>query len=303
MNNVEQRGAGGSEVYQERYTEISGVNICYIDEGKGPVVLLVHGLEGTLSNWDPTIDFLKRDFRVIALDLPCFGKSDLIEADLTPDYFSRTIISLLDLLGVKSVIVAGHSMGGVVALNLVLFHRERVNGLVLVDAAGSHRIPRLFLSMMSAIANTENAGKMSRFAANPEKRRRFTKYRFGQRLAGIYHSNEYTEALINNGVDILEGRDINKQMQAVFKSGRQTLSVSYFSMLGQIDVPALILWGRKDPFLSFKSGQRFNNEIRGSMLTVIPDAGHIPQLEQPELFNDALRRFLVGACDYMPERI
>ncbi|MBN1289087.1 MAG: alpha/beta hydrolase [Actinobacteria bacterium] len=279
----------------ERFAEVSCKRICCVDKGEGRAILSVHDLGSKLANWEPTVKSLSQDFRVIAVDMPGCGKSDFFDTGFTPDSFSGVILSLLDLLRVERVTVAGHSMGGVIILNLALFCRDRINGLVLVDAAGSFKIPGIFRTQFSSTASANLNDRMSRLLSDFERSRMFMKkHRFIQHLTDAYHSNGYTEYTLTNGIDLLKGRDIREFIETLIRSVSDTGSFSYRSMLGEIDVPTLMVSGRID-FPSVKIGQRMIRAIKGLVMALIPDTGHNPHLEQPDLFNDTLRKFLLGA--------
>lgn len=271
-------------------------NICYIDEGGGPAVLLIHGMaSNAVGSWSPTIMFLSKNFRVIAPDLPGFGKSDSINADLTPSLISNLLISILDKLGIDNFVVAGNSMGGVPALELALDHTDRVKALILVDAAGNIAVPKRLMSKLKTKNLRKSADSWSRLMSYAVQGRHFIKYRFVRRLAGINQLNEYTERLMTEEIDVIESRDKHEHAETWLRAGNGLLSVSYSSRLEDINIPTLIVWGEKDPFLSLRTGRRFNRSIKGSFLVAIPEAGHVPHLDQPELFNSAVNRFLNGA--------
>src|ERR1700757_673661 len=117
---------------------VRGRRISYADIGTGPVAVLVHGQGGSWQWWLRVLPTVSAHRRIIAVDLPGFGGSDSIA---TGDVFSEhvaTIIGLLDHLGLADAIIAGPSMGGLVALQVACDHPDRVSGLMLIDAGGAN---------------------------------------------------------------------------------------------------------------------------------------------------------------------
>ncbi|MBN2168648.1 MAG: alpha/beta hydrolase [Actinobacteria bacterium] len=287
-----------SRIFREYFADLPSGKICYIDEGEGPAVVLLHGMASSaVGSWWPTIEHLSRYSRVIAPDYPGFGKSDFVNTQLTPAFISSVVISLLDKLAVRDFVVVGNSMGGVPALHMTLYYEKRVTALILVDAAGSYRVPSSVVSKFKFENIAKTADRLNRILRNAGHGRRFLKYRCVRRLAGIYQMNEYTERLITEEIDIIERRNIHEHAEAWIRAGNGLLSVSYASKLGEINLPTLIVWGQKDPFLPVFVARRFNRLINGSSLVIIPEAGHVPQLDRPELVSKAVNRFLCGSLN------
>jgi pimeloyl-ACP methyl ester carboxylesterase len=278
-----------SYAQQEKYAAIEGHRICYVDEGEGPTLLLIHGLGGSIQNWEPVIDFFRHDYRVIALDLPGFGKSEIVDGDYGLDFFARHIRGLLAELGTGSASVAGHSLGGLISLHLVLNHPDMVENLVLVDNAGSHDFSEI---MKRALRNLPR-GLIKRFLLFFISH--LARIRVFRRAAGVQNVNQYTDALIANAVALADRPDIDAYLDAYIDTARTALNVSYNDRLAEISKPTLIVWGQNDLTISLKVGQGENKKIKGSFLVSIPRADHVVQLDQPEMFNAAVARFLAGA--------
>jgi len=274
---------------KENYTQINGHRVCYVDEGRGAPLLLVHGLGGSILDWDPVIEHFKRDHRVIALDLPGFGKSEFVDTDYSLELFAGAIRELLAGLGIEKTSIAGHSMGGLITLHLTLNHPELIENVVLVDPAGGHRFPG-WLRLAVAKLPDGWLKKIIKFGISYV-------IRVGPlyRLLGVYVKNEYTKPLLEYSMAIPKRPDVENYMETYLKSARVAVGIDYSDRLGEICKQTLIVWGQKDLAVPLKSGQRINRKIRGSFLVAIPDAAHVVQLDQPELFNAAVSRFLAGA--------
>lgn len=274
---------------QERYAQLEGRNVCYIDEGSGPVLLLIHGLGGSMCNWAPTIEHFKRERRVVALDLPGFGKSEAHGIDCGVECFVGAILSLMSHLGIERASVAGNSLGGLLAIKMALDHPAFVEDLVLVDSAGTHEFPGLLKSAVMKLP-PDLVRKGTLFFVST-----ILKYRFAYRAAGIYNLNQYTQVLLDEQAGICRRPDVDDYMDIYHRTAITALSSRFDGRLGEIKQPTLIVWGQNDLGVPLKVGQRMNKLIPSSFLVSIPEAAHVPQLDQPEAFNAAVGRFLRGA--------
>jgi pimeloyl-ACP methyl ester carboxylesterase len=274
---------------QERYAQIEGRSVCYIDEGEGPVILMVHGLGGSMCNWAPTIDHFKRTNRVIAVDLPGFGKSECDQGGCAVEEFGRAIRSLLASLGISSATVIGNSLGGMITLHLTLDHPELVDAAVLVDAAGAHGFPELLRAGLRRLP-ARWVKRLVLFSVSY-----LVRFKFAYRAAGIYHLNEYTRPLLAEAIDTAMRPDLEEYLETYRRTMLTAVNTRFDERLGEISKPVLVVWGQNDLGLPLKIGQRINRLIKGSFLVAIPKAAHVPQLDQPEAFNSAVDRFLAGA--------
>ena len=123
------------EVHKTQITE--NINLAYVDEGKGEqTIIFIHGLGSYLPAWEKNVDVLKSKYRCIAIDLPGYGKSSKAIHTGTMDFYADVIKSLMDKLKIKSAVIAGHSMGGQIAMVMSLKYPDYVSKLVLVSPAG-----------------------------------------------------------------------------------------------------------------------------------------------------------------------
>jgi pimeloyl-ACP methyl ester carboxylesterase len=274
---------------QEQYADIDGRRICYIDEGSGPAFLMVHGLGGSMSNWAPTIEHFKRTHRVIALDLPGFGKSEGRGSDGSVETFVSTVRGLLAFLGVESVTLAGNSLGGLLSICLTLNHPDLVENLVLVDSAGTHAFPELLRAALLRLPAPLVRRALLFFVSY------IVRFKFAYRMAGIYHLNEYTRVVLEEAISTASRPDLDQYLQTYHNTAITALNTRFDERLSEISRPVLIVWGQNDIGVPLKIGQRINKLIKGSFLVAIPRAAHVPQLDQPEAFNLAVRRFLSGS--------
>jgi len=262
----------------DKWATVYGQKIHYIDAGSGPVVILVHGLGGDVSNWAPTIGPLSQKYRVIALDQIGFGKSDkpLI------NYRVGTLVDFLDgfykQLGITRGSLVGNSLGGWTAAAYALAHPDKVDRLVLVDAAGFAITGDLDPRVVNGLnPSTRDAIKqvMGLVFYNKE----------------LFASDAAVDAFFARKMSAGDGYTIQRFIDSIVR-GEDTLD----NKLSAIKKPTLVVWGREDGLTPLALGERFKKEISGSELLVIEKCGHVPQLEKAAEFNAGLMKFLVGSA-------
>lgn len=277
-----------------KYARLDGGTVCYIDEGSGPALLFVHGIGASVTNWWPNIEHFKQHYRVIALDLPGFGRSDFVQFNCTLEQYTGAIIGLLESLGIREVSIVGNSLGGLIALHITLEHSDLIRNLVLVDSAGAHGFPFLLrIALQKLPASWLRPVILFFISKLPE-------YGWAHRLAGYEVTNEYTDAMVREAGELRERPDIDAYLDNYLKAARTALCTRLDERLGEIDKPVLLVWGQEDFGVPLKVGQRMNRLLQGSYLVAIPGAGHVSMLDRPLEFNAAVERFLAG-CDSVRE--
>lgn len=248
------------------YVDRSSVRVYYETEGHGPPVLLTHGYAATLRMWDPQVRDLGNRVRFLRWDLRGHGRSDSPEdASLYTHAASvGDMVGVLDACGVKQAVIGGLSLGGYLSLAFYLAHPDRVRALVLCDTGPGYK-------------KEEARAAWNRFAEGSARR-------YEQKgLAALGSSAEVRIAQHGSAVGLaMAARGILAQRDS-----------RVIESLPGIRVPVLLVVGANDePFLA---GMRYMAEkIPGAVHSVIPAAGHAPNLEQPDAFNQVLDRFLAG---------
>ena len=258
----------------DKWTTVYGAKIHYLEAGSGPAVILIHGLGGNTTNWTPTIAPLAQKYRVLVPDQIGFGKSDKPMLN----YRVGTLVDFLDgfykQVGIQKASLVGNSLGGFTAAAYAIAHPDKVDKLVLVDAAG--------------FAVTGGLDTKIRDGLNPSTRQQI------KDLIGLvfYNKEQFTsdaavDAFLASRVTAGDQYTIQRFIDSVGR-GEDVLD----GKLGTIKHPTLIIWGREDGLTPLAMGQRFNKEISGSQLFIIEKCGHVPQLEKPAEFNTGLLKFL-----------
>lgn len=253
------------------------VSINYSDTGSGTPVLLVHAFPLNSKMWEPQIEALSDRFRFIAPDLRGFGASDAPDdrSRYTVDSFADDLKAVLDDAGVTEAVVCGLSLGGYVAFAFLRKYRSSVKALVLADTRPEADAPENI---------TKRTGQQEMVAS------------------------EGTGGLIEALSGALLGEPTREKKPDVVAHAKQLMDNPAAGFIGAleamkqrpdstgdmagIDVPTLIVVGENDGVTPPDLSRNMHEHIGGSTLVVIPEAGHLSNLEAPEAFNGALAEFL-----------
>jgi len=221
--------------------------------GTGPPLILVHGLAGSARWWAHNIPALSRSFRTIAIDLPGSGSSPRGHR-LVLDEAADQMAATMDRLGIDRASVIGHSMGGLIAGGLAADHPERVDRLVLVDAA--------FLSL-------------GRTAVRPVT---------GPAVTLRWTARSLLRVVAEDGLRTGPVRLVDTTIQL--------LTTDWRSRLPRIQSPTLVIWGEHDRICPLTIGRQIVASVRDSRLVVVKGAAHNPMWERPDVFDREVLDFL-----------
>jgi pimeloyl-ACP methyl ester carboxylesterase len=252
---------------------VDRLTIAYDRAGSGPELVLLHGIGGT--PWRHQFAALGDAYTVIAWHAPGYGRSSDQDGEWTMAGYAEALAGFLDGLGIARAHLLGQSWGGVLAQEFYRTHAERVRSLILSDttiggdAARPDAMDRLATRLR--IAETMTAAEFAR-VRTPQLLAPDTPPEVAQEveatMAGMVHPAGFRHAAI--ALAHADTRDV----------------------LPRIAVPTLVLCGERDPVTPPAVGTRLIGEIPGAQLTVIPGAGHLGVIEQPERYNATVRAFL-----------
>ena len=245
---------------------VNGLNLHYeVVEGEGPNVLMLHGWTADMHRWDKVVENLKGHYNFILLDLRGHGESDKPEnAGYTLDHYVNDVISVINEMNLDKVVVAGHSMGGMIAQKLYFKVPDKIGGLILIGTTAK------VVDNFSMKFNTSFALFMFKIAYN---------FAFKTVLSRAFSNltpKEEKEKLIEMGLK-------NTPKYVVIESFRDF--VKNFDMrnkLKEIKTPTLILVGENDRMLPPRMSRFLADNIKGAELHIIDEAGHEVMLEKPE---------------------
>ena len=266
----------------------AGQRIHYRDQGKrdGPVLLLLHGSNASLQTWEPLVKRLGGTYRIVTLDLPGHG---LTGATPDTDYSADGMMAAVDVVMAKLALdrfsIGGNSMGGWVAWRYALARPERIDALLLIDAAG---MPL----RKGEKAPPSNVGF------------RVLQYPVGRWLATQITPRSLVEESLRGSIakqDIVDDAMIDRYWELLRFPGNREATVlrarmdrqpAMASQVSAITAPTLILFGKQDRLINPTAAQTFHERIGGSEVVLLDGIGHLPMEEAPDETAAAIDDFL-----------
>lgn len=271
-----------------RFLPVLGMQVHLRDEGPAddpqPIVLL-HGAGFSLHSWSGWAAGLRGQRRVIRLDLPGFGLTGPApDADYSIAAYVRWLSAALDALGIKSVVLAGHALGGEIAWTMALSQPQRVQKLILVNATGYPPEPTGTPSEMPL------GFKLVRIEAlAPVWLNTLPRGLVQSDLRHLYGApDRVTPELVDRHFELRLRQGNRRALGQVLQQARHDDAAG----IQQVKQPALILWGGRDRWLAPEQGERFGRDIRGAKLLRFEALGHMPHEEDAAGTLAALREFL-----------
>lgn len=246
------------------YTIKKENNFTYIEEGDGPILMMLHGLFGALSNFQHTMDYFKNKYKVIVPLLPIFDV-DLKNANI--DGYVQYVKDLVDYKGYNKIALLGNSLGGHIALVFTHKYPELIKSMILTASSGLYE---------SALGETfPQRGNYDYIKEKTE--------------ITFFNPQSATKELVDEVFDIVNDRD--KVIRVIY-TARSALHHNMKDVLPTMDLPTLLIWGENDSITPPFVAKDFNALLPQSELHFIKECGHAPMMEQPEAFNKILAPFL-----------
>jgi pimeloyl-ACP methyl ester carboxylesterase len=279
------------------WLNVSGLRIHLITAGnQGRPVLVLHGggLDAAGLSFGRTIPVLAEQYRVFAPDWPGFGESDAMPITWRVEECVKFLADLLDALGLKRANLIGVSMGGGFALGFALEAPQKVERLVLVNSGGLGReIPGGFLSYFAMRLPFMDELRWALLIRSRTIARRILCAALVNRKEAL--SEEVLEEIIRLARRPGAGAAFRQLQRSEYQW--MGLRTNYAHRLSEVKVPTLIVHGAQDRIVPVSWAQRAHNLIKNSRLEIIRRCGHMPPIEQPEVFNEIVRCFLLGRCE------
>ena len=266
---------------------LHGHSITYVQKGAGPVLLLIHGMAGSLETWRSVIDPLTRDATVLAVDLPGHGASSPGGGDYSLGSLAAGLRDVLTALGHDRATLVGHSLGGGIAMQFSYQFPEMTERLVLVSSGG------LGLEVNPALRAASLPGANLFLSVTAEATRR------GSGLAR--HLLRATHSPSSPGLDELVRSyaslaDADRRyaflatVRSVVGLNGQTVRAGDRLYLAK-DLPVLLIWGAEDPIIPVEHARAAHKLLPDSTLAVFDGVRHFPQVEAPQQFVAAVQDF------------
>jgi pimeloyl-ACP methyl ester carboxylesterase len=256
---------------------LHGRELAYVTGGEGPAVFLIHGIGGDWRTWEPVLDGLARQHRVVAVDLPGHGSSSKSAGDCS-----------LGALGIERATVIGHSLGGGIAMQFSYQFPERCERLVLVSSGGLGPDVGLILRL-AALPGSElflwltappvrSLVNLAAGAGRTLRLRPAADAKFYARAYSALSDRDTRAAFLGT-------------LRGVVGTRGQLVDARDRLYLAQ-HMPTMIVWGEHDGMLPVAHGREAHDAMPGSRLEIFDDAGHLPQLDEPERFVAIVEDFV-----------
>ncbi|MDH4268637.1 MAG: alpha/beta hydrolase [Deltaproteobacteria bacterium] len=268
---------------------IAGLQINFVEEGKGQPILFLHGLGGSWKDWAANLSFFPTFYQAMAIDFPGFGDSDKPETDYSISWLTTIVEKFLRERKLDQAIVVGHSMGGLVALNLAAQPGSPVKNLVVADVVGiGDKAEFLSYALTKKIMGPESRFETFEGLLREEFKAMVENFIKGQKPKT---SKEFFQSVPKNP---LTGKPLLPMTPAVQMSA-SIIDFDIRPQLASIRQPTLILWGSKDPIAPPQDASFLKSKIPQASLEILENCGHSPMQDLPDRFNQEVEKFLQAA--------
>lgn len=259
---------------EDRYISINGQTVRYRDEGKGPVLVLLHGVCSSLEAWDGWVSRMKGRYRVIRMDMPGFGITGPAKEKwlYSRDGAVAALNSFVNELGLQSFSLAGNSLGGYICWNYALDYPGRVEKLILIDPAGYN------WKMPYALRLGSNP------VIRPAARSMMPRSFFYKAARQVYGDKTKVTLEIQKRYFDFAMREGNKRAYVdIFAEIRRLNNTPGMGKeIPNIKVKTLVMWGTKDEWIPIDQFDRWKKDLPQARFIAYEGAGHVPMEEIPE---------------------
>jgi pimeloyl-ACP methyl ester carboxylesterase len=266
------------------FIDLSGARLYYYaagTRGSGNPVVFIHGFPTSGHLWSDVVPLMPSGHRLVVLDLLGYGRSDRpLSRSVDAKAHADRVVALLDELRIDRACVVGHGFGGGVAQSIAVRHAPRVSHLCLVDSIGFDRWPIARLRAARAL-----------LPLSPVMPPAFLLSRLRHEIERGYGDRARAARSIDLYLRPFAGPDGLKALAAHVR-GIASADREVQSRLGSLDVPAAVVWGRRDRVLPLDTGKMLERRIRGASLTVIDGGHHFTPEETPRQVADAIADLL-----------
>jgi pimeloyl-ACP methyl ester carboxylesterase len=253
--------------HTDQMINVAGCRIRLMRGGNGAPLLFLHG-GGGVGIWLPSMARLAKRFDVIAPEHPGFGASDTPPWLDTVADLANFYLEFLDHFDLRGVHIVGSSLGGWIAAELAVRNASRLASLTLIGSAGIH---------------VDGVPQVDTFLSNEE-----------QRVRDLFYDADLAEAVIASGErpEMQDAALKNRTITARLSWQPRAHDPNLRKWLHRIRLPTLLIWGAEDRLFPPAYAEAFRGLIPGANVVVLPQCGHLPQVEQGDAFAEALESFL-----------
>jgi pimeloyl-ACP methyl ester carboxylesterase len=267
-----------------KFIDLNGLSTHYIEKGSGDPIILLHGFFFDTYMWNKNIDALAEKFKVYAFDLWGFGFSTREPLDYGYPLYTQQLQEFMDAFEIPRASLIGQSMGGGTIINFTVSNRDRVDKIVLVDAAGMpNRLP-----IMGRISNLPILGELMYNLKGDFIRKMTLDNTF------LHNKRIVTDEYFENATRFHKIRGTTEVMLYITRKQFFDTLLEEIKKLSLMNVPTLIVWGREEKSISLPIGEEMHRILKGSRFEILDQAGHCAQIDQPDRFNQLSLDFLSG---------
>lgn len=279
--------------YDTHYIDLPGnCRIAYVDEGAGERTLLfIHGLANYAMVWRKNIEYLKKYYRCIAIDLPGNGLSDQNDHRFTMKFFANSVTDFIDAMDLKNLCIVGHSMGGQIAMTALLNEPTCANALVLCAPAGFETFSVIEKTMYYSTIHLLD------FLSSEEHSLRTTIE------SSFYHHKKQGEEVIDELIRLMKTYKLSYYRKMVESCIKSMLEEPVLNKLQAIKQKTLVMFGTHDALIPNKLLHHTSTEkvakegvqrMPNARMQMIADCGHFVQWEKADDVNREVIMFLEG---------
>ena len=244
------------------------MNLNVEEYGSGEPIIFIHGVGGSSQYWFYQREYLKNFMKVILIDLPGHGKSSG-DACKTIEEARDTVHDAIIGLGIEKCYLAGHSMGGGIAMSFALTYPELLNGIVLICTGAKLRVLPAILD--GVLKNKEAAVRMI-----------MMDYAFSKKAPQKMKDNGFKDMMKSSAETIYQGFSACDRFNAI-------------GSLDKIALPTMIIGGKDDLLTPPTFSEYLHRKVKGSEFVIVEDAGHMVMIEQSDIVNRTIEDFVVKA--------
>jgi pimeloyl-ACP methyl ester carboxylesterase len=278
-----------SSEYDVQYRTVHGYRRAFVYAGKGPALLLIHGIGDSSETWRDLIPLLARDHTVIAPDLLGHGRSEKPRADYSVAGYANAMRDLLSVLGIERATVVGHSLGGGVAMQFAYQYPDRCERLVLVSSGGVSREVHPMLRLASAPGADVFLPLLRLDSARMLGHLLFQLLGYMGTDIGIDATSMMR--IFDALPDATARRAFVRTLRAVVDTRGQVITMLDRCYLTR-GMPTMLVWGCHDAIIPYEHGRVAHAAMPGSRFETFEDAGHFPHQTNPTRFLHVLYDFL-----------
>lgn len=262
------------------FVEVRNLRLGYREEGSGAPIVFLHGVGSDKALWDKQLKYFSEKRRAVALDYPGYGESEHAPHDLQRPEIVEYLCDALDALGIERAHFVGLSMGGVILLEMWRQQPSRLSSMVLADTFAMHPDARSIVERAHHALAT------------------MTMREFAELRVPLVLRSDTSEALKREVIENMARID----PQSYKWAAEAVWTPDYRADLAGIDIPALIIVGEHDKLTPLSLSEELLAGIESATLKVIPDAGHISNIDNPAAFNRIVEDFIdaLEAADSVP---